>query len=918
MKDLIEKAGKFLDMDFIRKHTVELNKLEINTDNAGALISTDYVCKLLADAGFEDVERYALPCDGVTTYDDCTMPMAWDRTGRSTLEIIEPALPENERMLADTDVQPVNAVIWSPPTPPGGITAELISLKDITSDDLHEAGGKIVLCHRTPIGDLRRKLATCGAMGLVSYVENTLDTNPDDVRWMNGVGMCGWYYVKGDPMIWNFSITPRRGEALQKRLAAGEKIVLKAVMNTRVYDGEIYSVTARIPGKSDEELALWAHMYEPFLADDAAGVVIPAAIGKALNELVANGTLPPLEKSIRVFFSMERYGFSEFFHNRKRSGKIISAINMDSVCHRTLELAGVLPELRSSPSSAPCFDTALLREILRKNYPEFPFRETPGNLSDDTFSAEEPFNIPCCWLHTPPAVERHHNTGEIFAGIDWQIAEMVGYVMAAYLAETATVTAKRGGRDLARRMLKGIKLDAVKEFKRLAESLKDHSVNSYAGNVIGDHLVQYFTGRMTSLNRLVKGLINKREMEKTFAEIRRKYAPESLKCDIYELRNSETRMAYMYIKRPLEIRQYMSLTRMPSDERRGFIARPQMLLYALLDGKRSLYEAYVISNFMLNRKNDFKETAGLVHFFKKIAPYGYCEITTADSINVNDVKTALDALGVAAEDKVVVHSAYGSLGGLEGGPEALVETLIDRCGKSGLLMMPSFNFPYYMGRNNDEYFDVLNTPSVVGAISEAFRKHPEVVRSLNPSHSMAVYGKENFHWISDDHKTLCFGRKSPLAKLEDADGYALMINCSNAVTFMHVVEMTNKVHCVGRRNEELNVKLPDGRIEKVRTWGWRGASCRAYNNDAIYEYMRKKGWVTEVMVRHSLWQYFKLSDYRKAYEKVVLRNPDKGCMACDILPRVFKNTVPSDWDSENEVVRSNTSAFVGDWEWKTE
>ena len=97
MKDLIEKAGKFLDMDFIRKHTVELNKLEVNTDNAGALISTDYVCKLLAEAGFKDIERYALPCDGVTTYDDCTMPMAWDRTGRSTLEIIEPALPENER-----------------------------------------------------------------------------------------------------------------------------------------------------------------------------------------------------------------------------------------------------------------------------------------------------------------------------------------------------------------------------------------------------------------------------------------------------------------------------------------------------------------------------------------------------------------------------------------------------------------------------------------------------------------------------------------------------------------------------------------------------------------------------------------------------------------------------------------------------
>ena len=213
-----------------------------------------------------------------------------------------------------------------------------------------------------------------------------------------------------------------------------------------------------------------------------------------------------------------------------------------------------------------------------------------------------------------------------------------------------------------------------------------------------------------------------------------------------------------------------------------------------------------------------------------------------------------------------------------------------------------------------EFFDVKNTPSSTGIISEEFRKLPEVSRSLNPSHSIAVYGKKNFHWVADHHKTLCLGQKSPLGKLEDADGYALMIGCPSAVTFMHVVEMTNRVHCLGMRTEEFNTRLPDGRIVPVRTWGWRGGSCRVYKTEEVFDYMRKHNMVVEVMVRHCLLQYFKLSDYRKAYEKMVIFRKNTGCVACDILPRVAPHTVRSDWDNEKGCVRSSSNTFNGDWD----
>ena len=54
---------------------------------------------------------------------------------------------------------------------------------------------------------------------------------------------------------------------------------LNLQMNTKLYDGEIYTVTATIPGKSQEEFALLAHLYEPFYADDCQGFGVGVEVG---------------------------------------------------------------------------------------------------------------------------------------------------------------------------------------------------------------------------------------------------------------------------------------------------------------------------------------------------------------------------------------------------------------------------------------------------------------------------------------------------------------------------------------------------------------------------------------------------------------------------------------------------------------
>lgn len=909
--DYLSLAASAVDMEWVKSRAIRLNELERLSANGDFKASTDYVLNLLREAGFSEIERYALPCDGTTVYDDCVMPEAWDRTGRSTLEIVAPAVPEAERILADTDLEPHHATIWSVPTPPEGIIAPVIALTALTSDDWHEAKGKIVLCGLSPRGELMRKLALAGAVGLICFIREIADSNPDDVRWMNGPGLRGWYYVKGDLRLWNFSITPVRGLALERRLAAGQEVVVKAVMNTRVCDGEIYTVTGRIPGRSAGEIALLAHMYEPFIPDDAAGVVMAIALGKALREMICAGRLPSLEKSVRVIFSMERYGFSEYFHDRKRSRGILAALNMDSGCHATWKMAGVPLELRDSSGATPFFGEVLLRDHWRKAFPELPLRETAGNLSDETFCADPIFDIPCNWITTPPAPGRHHNTGTIFAEPDWTVGQAVLTVKLAWVAELASVHRGAGDGALIKRVRRGVTADFRRDLERLAAGCKAGEIHCFAARILLNFLTDYHTRRVTAVNRFIAGGVDPAEIAAEFRKLARNWPIKLIEGGCYDLSGGAARAAYLTVKRLLPV-QPMSLARLPEAERHGFAAEPSMLLVALLDGKRTLYEAMTVADFLLGRKAAPGEAAGLVEYFTRLARYGYYELVKAPILSRGELRRALKELGLRHDYRVVVHSAYGALGGVDGGPLAAAETLVDYLGKEGILLMPSFNFPYYNGRRDDPYFDVAATPSCVGAISEEFRKMPGVCRSLNPSHSMAVWGREHFDWISDHHRTLAMGGDSPLGKLERGDGWALLIGCPDAATFMHVVETTNRVHCLGYRNEEFRTRLPDGRVVPVRTWGWRGGVCPAYDTAAIFARLRRKGVLREAMLRHAHLMLFKLADYRKAYERL-LRGP-KGCMSCPILPRVVPHCVASDWDWETMAVSPETTAFVGDWE----
>ena len=277
-------------------------------------------------------------------------------------------------------------------------------------------------------------------------------------------------------------------------------------------------------------------------------------------------------------------------------------------------------------------------------------------------------------------------------------------------------------------------------------------------------------------------------------------------------------------------------------------------------------------------------------------------------VDLKTLKDTLISLGIHPGMKLVVHSAFSSFGGVEGGPEAFCRLLMELLTPEGVLMMPSFTFELYEGKDIGKPFDYLNTPSDTGIVTEVFRKMPGVYRSADPCHATSVWGKDALSYVKDHHKIPTVAQDCPIGKLELQGGYVMTISCEPAVTLMHVVEYTNHVPCLGCRSEEYEGILADGRHVRLRTWGWRKGHCNALDTPKIFETMRQSGEMKEALLGNARICLFPCSAYRKAYEPLIKAN----CPQCPVRPRVVPMTVPSDWDQEKECLLPGTTAFTGE------
>jgi aminoglycoside 3-N-acetyltransferase len=166
----------------------------------------------------------------------------------------------------------------------------------------------------------------------------------------------------------------------------------------------------------------------------------------------------------------------------------------------------------------------------------------------------------------------------------------------------------------------------------------------------------------------------------------------------------------------------------------------------------------------------------------------------------------LRKLGLKKGMTVIVHSSLKSLGWVVGGPVAVVQSLMDVITEEGTLVMPTHTAHYSdpagwinppvpkewwsVIRDEMPAFDPEITPTFfMGAIVEAFRTFPGVIRSNHPTESFAAWGKNKETIINGHSADFALGEDSPLGKMYKLNGYVLLIGVGyESNTTMHLAE----------------------------------------------------------------------------------------------------------------------------------
>ncbi|MCW3104595.1 MAG: hypothetical protein JWO09_3035 [Bacteroidetes bacterium] len=166
---------------------------------------------------------------------------------------------------------------------------------------------------------------------------------------------------------------------------------------------------------------------------------------------------------------------------------------------------------------------------------------------------------------------------------------------------------------------------------------------------------------------------------------------------------------------------------------------------------------------------------------------------TKSGISKAQLMEGLQKIGLRKGDSVLVHSSLSKIGFVEGGATTVIDALLDVIGNEGTLLLPTFPAK---GRNKTyleehPFFDIENTPSQMGSITEHFRKMEGVLRSFHPTDCVAAKGPLAAYYTGSHFGQLTpYNEHSPFRKLCDKGGKVLMLGTTlnGACTNLHTLE----------------------------------------------------------------------------------------------------------------------------------
>ena len=281
---------------------------------SGLFLESSYVAGKLKEYGLEGVEVELL---GKT--------QTWDGISASLWEVA----PKTAKIADYRDL----AAILAQGSRSAHVTAELVWVGRGTRQEIEavDLKGKIAVTEAS--GSSVHNLAVlAGAVGVISYYSPRPLKDPVQIPNASIRG--------GDNATFCINLPPRDGNALRDRLLRGEKITVKADIETTTEETEIEVPTCIIKGTDPNagEVILSAHLFEGYVKlganDNTSGSAALIEVARTLNDLINDGLLPRPERTIRFIWVPEFQGSMPWATKHKD-------ILANTLCNFNLDMVGL-------------------------------------------------------------------------------------------------------------------------------------------------------------------------------------------------------------------------------------------------------------------------------------------------------------------------------------------------------------------------------------------------------------------------------------------------------------------------------------------------------------------------------------------------------------------------------------------------
>jgi hypothetical protein len=587
--------------------------------------TAEYLRGRLQENGLHGVELLTFPADGRTQAGFWTMPLAWDAED-ATLEIVSPAVSAAQRVLADYRRVPQSLCTGSGATRPEGVEAELVEWRD--GLPLAAYRGKFVLTERD-VSKHKWALVQAGAAGAV----NAFNENPqlrDSHHWIAAWGDYSWAFTAASTPLPCFSITPAAAGLLRARLAAGERVVLRARAATRHYKGDLYAVTGLIPGTAPgQEVLMLGHTSEPGAQDNATGVAMMAEAMALLQRLIRAGKLPPPRRSIRLLAMPEMFGsLSYIARYPDRMRRTVAAICLDTPAGN-YELANTEYTFYVNPLVAASFAdswiAAVAEQYFSRHARQRKWRWQPFVSGTDNYLGEPMIGVPVVFPYSGSGVHTHHNSEDIPDAVDPRslrdmtviAAAFVYSIAAAQQAEyqmMAAAAAARGHELVARAALQAWQQPPAEQAAARDRILFfSERAQAAVASVLGVAGAQASPALRAAVDEHRRGLARAGEFQA--ASLGRPAARR--------LRSTQGEADRLVVRR----KRFgtIPLDTLPPEQREGYPAAtfegPAVIALWWCDGRRRLSEVIRLTTFEVG-ETDFD----FVGYFRFLEKHGYVEI----------------------------------------------------------------------------------------------------------------------------------------------------------------------------------------------------------------------------------------------------------------------------------------------------